>query len=163
MKLIFILIPIFSFVEIRDPIFSIKNDTRLIQNTNLNFDKIDFSKLEISFLQVGCFNHDNYVMKFNKAENGFNIKVYEFSSNNCKNLKFKKEGIGQLLASKFIKNEDLVQIKDILKTDQTKISTMFNVISIKYNGEVYSFQDMSPAPKWKNFVYSIINSTDYVL
>ncbi len=157
MKLIFILIPIFSFVEIRDPIFSIKNDTRLIQNTNLNFDKIDFSKLEISFLQVGCFNHDNYVMKFNKAENGFNIKVYGFSSNNCKNLKFKKEGIGQLLASKFIKNEDLVHIKDILTTDQTKISTMFNVISIKYNGAVYAFHDNNNIPEWRKYIYNLTN------
>ena len=47
MKLLFILIPLFSFIDLYSPVSNQTKDDNLIQNTNIKFDSVDFEKLEI--------------------------------------------------------------------------------------------------------------------
>jgi hypothetical protein len=157
MKLLFIFIPLFSFIELYSPVSNQSKDDNLIQNTNIRFDSVDFSKLEIKFYQVGCYNHDRYRMNFSKANNGFYIKIYGYSTTDCKNLNLYLEESDKLLASRFIKNEEIKQLKDILITDQTSMSTMFNTVNINYNGDIYRFHDNDANPKWRKYIYNLTN------
>lgn len=157
MKLLFILIPLFSFIELNSPISNHPKDDNLIQNTNIRFDDLDFSKLEIKFYQIGCYNHDRFRMIFTKANNGFYINIYGYSTTDCKNLKLGIEESDKLLTSRFIKNEEIKVIKDILTTDQTAMSTMFNIVNINYNGIVYRFHDNDSNPAWRKYIYNLTN------
>lgn len=155
MKLIFILIPLFSFIELNSPVSNQPKDDNLIQNTNIRFDSVDFSKLEIKFYQIGCYNHDRFKINFTKANNGFYINIYGYSTTYCKNLKLDIENSDKLLTSRFIKNEEIKIIKDILTTDQTTMSTMFNIVNINYNGAVYRFHDNDANPAWRKYIYNL--------
>jgi hypothetical protein len=155
MKLLFILIPLFSFIELYSPVINKTKDDNLIQNTNIRFDRMDFSKLEIKFYQVGCYNHDRFRMNFTKANNGFYINIYGYTTTDCRNLQLDTESSDKLLASRFIKNEEIKKLKDILTTDQTSMSTMFNIVNINYNGAVYRFHDNDANPAWRKYIYNL--------
>ncbi len=155
MKLIFILIPLFSFIELYSPVINQTKDDNLIQNTNIRFDRMDFSKLEIKFYQVGCYNHDRFRMNFAKANNGFYINIYGYSTTDCRNLQLDIESSDKLLARRFIKNEEIKKLKDILTTDQTSMSTMFNIVNINYNGAVYRLHDNDANPAWRKYIYNL--------
>ena len=157
MKLLFILIPLFSFIELNSPVSNQPKDNNLIQNPNIRFDSVDFSKLEIKFYQIGCYNHDRFKINFTKANNGFYINIYGYSTTDCKNLKLDIEESDKLLTSRFIKNEEIKVIKDILTTDQTAMSTMFNIVNINYNGAVYRFHDNDSNPAWRKYIYNLTN------
>ncbi len=158
MKLLFILIPIFSFVEVTNPVYIKKQNDRLIQNTNINFDSLDFTKLEINFYQIGCFNHDNYRINFKVTKNETFVNLYGNSTTDCEGFKFTQSKANNLLVSRPINKEELLQLKDVLTTNQNQMSTMHNLIDINYNGAEYKFHDMCPEPEWKKFVYTMITS-----
>ena len=156
MKLLFILISLFSFIELYSPVGNQKIDDNLIQNTNIRFDSVDFTKLEIKFYQIGCYNHDRFRMNFTKANNGFYINIYGYTTTDCKNLKLDIEESDKLLTRRFIKNEEVKILKDILTTDQTAMSTMFNIVNINYNGAVYRFHDNDVNPGWRKYIYNLL-------
>jgi len=158
MKILLILIPLLSFSKLMSPIHYQEKNDNLIQNTNLDFRNIDFSKFEVNFLQVGCFNHDRYRLNFTKVNDRLYLNVYGYSTIACEKINSQSESQDKLLASRLIKNEDLVNLKSIFVTDQTAKSTMFNKISIKYNGSIYKFYDNNGDPKWKRYIYYVTNN-----
>jgi hypothetical protein len=152
MKLALILLPLLSFLNVNSPVYLHKHDKRFIQNTNLNFETIDLSKLELTFFQEGCFSHDKYHLKFTKALNGYDVSLYGLSSYSYYHL-----NTDRLITTSFISKDSLLAIKEMLVTDQTRHTTMNNQIEIAYNGALYTFNDNHPAPKWQRFVYKLIN------
>ena len=157
MKLLFILIPLFSFIDLYSPVSNQTKDDNLIQNTNIRFDSVDFEKIEIKFYQVGCYNHDRYRMKFTNTNNGFYVNVYGYSTSDCENLKLDLEKSDKLIARRYMKYDEIKHLKDILITDQTEMSTMFNIININYKGAVYRFHDNNANPAWRKYIYNLIN------
>jgi len=155
MKLLLILLPILLSIELNNPVRNQTKDENLIQNTNIRFNSIDFSKLEIKFYQVGCFNHDRYRMNFTTANNGLYINVYGYSTSDCENLKINSEDSDKLLVRRYMRYNELNNIKNILITDQTKNSTMLNIININYNGSNYRFHDNSISPNWKKYINNL--------
>ena len=158
MKASLLLIPLFAYTQVLSPVYVVKEDKRCIQNTDIRFDQIDFSKLELKFYQIGCFNHDRYRMNFIKVNNGYHINVYSYSTVDCQNLKANPENLDKLITTKFIHDTSMGHIKEILVTDQMHRSTMHNTIEINYKGAVYSFYDNDPDPKWKAYLYTLLRS-----
>ena len=158
MKLIFILIPLFLFIELYSPVINQTKDGNLIQNTNLDFRNIDFLKFEVKFIQVGCFNHDRYRMNFTKENDNLYLNVYSYSTSDCEKYNSQIENQDKLLLRRLISNEDLIKIKEILVTNQAATSTMFNTITINYKGSNYTFYDNSVDPKWKRYIYYTTNN-----
>lgn len=158
MKLIFILFTLLSYLNVYTPIHKLKFDSNTIQNTNLNFKEIDFEKLEVAFYQVGCYNHDRYRLNFKKGKEGYYIKLYGYSTKDCEEIKLHLAKDDKLMVVKFLKNEQMDEIKNILVTDQTEQSTMNNGISIKYNEAVYDFYDNSVSPKWQAYFYKMMHT-----
>ena len=158
MKLTLLLLPLFSFLNVNSPVYLHKHDPKFIQNTNINFENIDLSKLEVTFFQIGCFNRDQYRINFTKANNGYMIHVYyppiQYSD-------ITKSSPFKLIASKFIGNENLQEIKDILVTDHAIKSTMYNEIDISYNGVNYTFYDRTPNPLWQSFIHKMLSKKGY--
>jgi hypothetical protein len=155
MKLLLILIPIFLHNELYSPVRNQKKDDKLIQNTDINFNTIDFSKLEIKFYQFGCYNHDRYRINFTKENSRVFINIYGHSTSDCENFKFNKEESDKLLVSRYLKNDELKHLKDILVTDQNEVSTMYNIIDINYNGAIYKFHDNNASPEWRKYIYNL--------
>jgi hypothetical protein len=158
MKLLLILISIFLHNELYSPVRNQKKDDKLIQNTDINFNTIVFSKLEIKFYQIGCYNHDRYRMNFTKVNNGVCINIYGHSTSDCENFKFNEEESDKLLVSRYLKNDELKHLKDILVTDQNEVSTMYNIIDINYKGAIYKFHDNSVSPEWRKYIYNLTNN-----
>lgn len=156
MKLALILIPLLSFLKVNCPVYLHKHDKRFIQNTNLYFETIDLSKLELTFFQEGCFSHDKYHLKFTKATNGYNVALYGLSSYSYNHL-----NTDLLITTSFISKDSLSAIKEMLVTDQTRHTTIHNQIEIAYNGALYTFYDNHPAPKWQYYVYKLIEKRGY--
>lgn len=156
MKLALILLPLLSFIKVNSPVYLHKHDKRFIQNTNLNFESIDLSKLELTFFQEGCFSHDKYHLKFTKATNGYNVSLYGLSS-----YSYNRLNTDLLITTSFISKDSLSEIKEILVTDQTRHTTINNQIEIAYNGALYTFNDNHPAPKWQSYVYKLIEKRGY--
>ena len=158
MKLLLILITLMSYLKVYSPIHIFKVDNNTIQNTNLNFKEIDFTKLELDFYQVGCYNYDRFRLNFKKSKEGYYVRLHGYSTADFEALKSHPSKEDKLIVVRFLKDEQMDEIKNILVTDPTARSTMNNWISIKYNGASYSFHDNSVSPKWKDYIYHISNS-----
>jgi len=156
MKLTLLLIPLFSFLNVNSPVYLHKLDPKFIQNTNINFENIDLSKLELTFFQSGCFHHDKYRLSFKKAENGYLVSLYGLSSYSYDHL-----DTDLLITTSFLSKDSLSAIKNMLVTDQTRHTTIYNQIEIAYNGALYTFNDNHPAPKWQSYVYKLIEQRGY--
>lgn len=154
MKVFFITICILTFVVANTPTWFKNNENEVVQNTNIKFDNIDFSKLEINFKQVGCFNYDSYKITFTKRETRIYLNIFGSSMSDFK----KSKKMTELLVNKLLQKEEINYFKEILKTDPTKYSTMFNMIDIKYNDTRYKFYDHNSNPKWKEYIYSKIKA-----
>jgi hypothetical protein len=123
----------------------------------MNFKNIDLTKLEVKFVQAGCFNFDRFKMTFKKNQNEYYINLYGYSTNDYEKIKLHPENTDKLIISRVIKPYELNQIKDILIIDNTAISTMLNLIIINYNGTIYKFNDAHYNPEWKKYIYTILN------
>ena len=156
MKLL-ILLSILPFSNLSNHTNFKKKDNRLIENTNIRFDSIDFTRLELKFTQVGCYNHDSYKINFQKVDSGYILNFYGYSTNDCEKLKQHLENDDKLLKSKFFKNSEINIVKDVLTSEDFIYSTMNNSINIIYEGKEYKFYNNCPYPKWQIFIIEQIS------
>jgi hypothetical protein len=153
MKMILLLIPMFSFVSVSSPVHIQLKDDRFIENTNLNFETIDLSKLVVQIYQSGCFNHNEYKINFKKGENGYFMKVFRIASVDYDKPKVIDK---KIIVDTFLTNKNLQEIKTIFVGDPSRHSTMHNFIGLSYNDELFTFTDNDPEPLWQTFIYKYV-------